>query len=132
DTSQPVEFALWAQQGRVRAYVNGTRLVDANQVQFKPIDHLYAEIARYRENGIRSVRVAESAPDFSATINSTGKYISHGINFDTDSDRLKPESGAVLKMVAAALTKNPALKLEIDGYTDGVGKADHNLDLSQR
>jgi OmpA-OmpF porin, OOP family len=35
-------------------------------------------------------------------------------------------------MVAAARDKNPALKLEIDGYTDGVGAAAHNLDLSRR
>jgi outer membrane protein OmpA-like peptidoglycan-associated protein len=65
-------------------------------------------------------------------INSTGKYITHGINFDTDSDRLKPDSAAVLKLVAAGLSKNPNLKLEIDGYTDSVGDSAHNLDLSQR
>jgi OmpA-OmpF porin, OOP family len=132
DTSKPVVFALWAQQGRVRAYLNGQRVVDANQVQFGPMDHLYVDDSRYRPNGIRQVRVAESAPDFSAVINASGKYVTHGINFDTDSDHLKPESGAVLKQVAAALGKNPNLKLEIDGYTDSVGNAAHNLDLSKR
>ena len=132
DTSKPVMYALWAQQGRVRAYVNGERLVDANQVEFDPITRLEAEVARYRPNGIRSVRVAESAADFSSVINSTGKYVTHGIYFDTDSDRLKPESGSVLKQVAAGLQKNPALKLEIDGFTDSVGDASHNLDLSKR
>jgi outer membrane protein OmpA-like peptidoglycan-associated protein len=30
------------------------------------------------------------------------------------------------------LAKNPNLKLEIDGYTDSVGDAGHNLDLSKR
>jgi OmpA-OmpF porin, OOP family len=38
----------------------------------------------------------------------------------------------VLKQVAAGLQKNPNLKLEIDGYTDSVGDAAHNLDLSKR
>jgi OmpA-OmpF porin, OOP family len=132
DTTKPVVFALWAQQGRVRAYLNGERVVDANQVQFGPMDHLYADDSRYRPNGIRQVRLAESAPDFSTVINASGKYVTHGINFDTDSDHLKPESGAVLKQVAAALGKNPNLKLEIDGYTDSVGNAGHNLDLSKR
>jgi len=132
DTSKPVHFALWAQQGRVRAYLNGERLVDANQVKFGPMDHIFVSIGGYRENGLRQLRIAESAPDFSTVINASGKYISHGINFDTDSDRLKPESSAMLKQVAAALTKNPNLKLEIDGYTDSVGKPDHNLDLSKR
>jgi outer membrane protein OmpA-like peptidoglycan-associated protein len=132
DTSKPVMFALWAQQGRVRAYLNGERLVDANQVEFGPIVSIEASIGGYRPNGLRSVRIAESAPDFSTAINASGKYITHGINFDTDSDRLKTESGAVLKQVAAGLQKNPNLKLEIDGYTDSVGDAAHNLDLSKR
>ncbi len=132
DPGKPFHFALWAQQGRVRAYINGQRLVDANQVEFDPMDNIYLDFARSHPNGLRVVRVAESAPDFSTVINATGKYITHGINFDTDSDRLKPDSAPVLKMVAAGLSKNPNLKLEIDGYTDSVGDSGHNLDLSQR
>lgn len=132
DTSRPVAFALWVQQGRMRAYLNGERLVDVNQVEFSPITYVEARIGGYRPNGIRSVRIAESAPDFSTVIRSSGKYVTHGIFFDTDSDRLKPESGAVLKQVAGGLQKDPTLKLEIDGYTDSVGDAVHNLDLSKR
>jgi outer membrane protein OmpA-like peptidoglycan-associated protein len=132
NTNVPVHFAIWAQQGRVRAYINGARLVDANQVKFGPIDHILLNFAGYRPNGLRQVRIAESAPDFSAVLNSTGKYVTHGILFDTDSARLKPESGAVLRQVVAALTRNPNLKLEIDGYTDTTGNPDHNLDLSKR
>lgn len=127
------------QQGRVRAYLNGERIVDVNQVTFPPVDHMLFERhwhtvspTGYNPTGIRSVRLAESAPDFSAMIASAGKYVTHGIYFDTDSDRLKAESAPVIKQVAAALEKNPALKLEIDGYTDSVGEANHNLDLSKR
>jgi outer membrane protein OmpA-like peptidoglycan-associated protein len=132
DTSKPVHFAFWAQQGRVRAYLNGERLVDANQVQFGEMDHLLVNFARYRANGLRQVRLAESAPDFSTVINASGKYVTHGIRFATDSDRLEPESAAVIKQIATAFAKNPNLKLEIDGYTDSVGNAAHNLDLSKR
>lgn len=120
--NQPVRFDMWIQQGRLRAYLNGVRLLDVNQVQLGPIDHFNVEMGRYHPNGIRSVRIAESAPDFSSVINSTGKYVTHGIYFDTDSDRLNPESAPVIKQVAAALDKNPNLKLEIDGYTDSVGE----------
>src|SRR5579883_1205041 len=132
DNSQPNTFALWVQQGRLRAYLNGTRVVDVNQVMLAGIDHLEVENARYRPVGIRSVRLAESAPDFSTVIAAGGKYVTHGIYFDTDSDRLKPESAPVIKMVAQGLQKNPNLKLEIDGYTDSTGDAQHNLDLSKR
>jgi outer membrane protein OmpA-like peptidoglycan-associated protein len=82
--------------------------------------------------GLRSVRVAESAPDPAAVLSATGKFVSHGILFDTDSDHLKLESAPVVKSIVRALEKNPNLKLEIDGYTDSVGNAGHNLDLSKR
>jgi OmpA-OmpF porin, OOP family len=139
DFTKPLEVAIWVQQGRVRAYLNGNRVVDVNQVTYPPIDHMMIERhwhtvspSGYNPTGIRSVRLAESAPDFSTLIASTGKYVTHGIYFDTDSDHLKPESAPVIKQVAAALEKNPTLKLEIDGYTDSVGDANHNLDLSKR
>ena len=132
DTSQPVKFALWAQQGRVRAYLNGQRLVDVNQVSFCSITHIDAHIGGYRPNGIRMVRIAESAPDFSSVIASSGRYVTHGIYFETDSDHLRPESAPVLKMVAQGLQKNPNLKLQIEGYTDSTGDTQHNLELSQR
>jgi OOP family OmpA-OmpF porin len=129
---KPFTFALWAQQGRVRAYMNGERVADANQVNFAGIDHIFLQASRYRETDIVSVRIAESAPDVGSTLTATGKYVSHGITFDTDSDHLKPESAAVIKSIASALIKNPALKLAINGYTDSTGNADHNLDLSKR
>src|SRR6185437_1181376 len=108
------------------------RIVDANEVNFAGIDHIWLEASRYRPTDIVSVRLAESAPDVSSTLSATGKYVSHGITFDTDSDHLKPESAAVIKSIAGALIKNPNLKLAINGYTDSTGNADHNMDLSKR
>jgi outer membrane protein OmpA-like peptidoglycan-associated protein len=132
DTSQPVHYALWVQQGRLRVYLNGQRVLDVNQVNASGITHIEASIGGYRPNGIRRIRLAESAPDFSSAISATGKYVTHGIYFDNDSDHLKPESAAVIGQVFGALDKNPNLKLEVDGYTDSVGAAPHNLDLSNR
>lgn len=129
---QPVHFALWAQQGRVRAYLNGDRLVDANQIDFSGIDHIILNPARYRPTDIVSVRMAESTPDFGTTIANSGKYVSHGIHFAVDSDKLLPDSAPVLKMIAGGLIKNPNLKLAINGYTDSTGDAAHNVDLSKR
>lgn len=138
--NQPIKVALWVQEGRARGYVNGERVGDVNQMfvpaESKPADHWTVrercDRASERWIGLRSIRVAESAPDFSAAISSKGRYVTHGILFDTDSDRLKPESAPVIKAVARGLEKNPALKLEIDGYTDSTGSSEHNLDLSKR
>ncbi|MGD0868428.1 MAG: OmpA family protein [Bryobacteraceae bacterium] len=135
DFTQPVHIALWVQNKRVRVYVNGDRVLDVNETDVPPPSLILADFnggAAAADVGIRRVRVAESTPDFSTVIGATGKYVTHGIKFDTDSDRLKPESAPILKQVAAGLAKNPNLKLEIDGYTDSVGDADHNLDLSKR
>jgi outer membrane protein OmpA-like peptidoglycan-associated protein len=78
------------------------------------------------------VRIAESSPDFSKLLANSGKVVTHGIHFDTDSDRIEPDSAGVIRQIAGALEKNPTLKLEIDGYTDSVGNATHNQDLSKR
>jgi OOP family OmpA-OmpF porin len=131
DPSKPNEYDFWAQQGRVRAYVNGNRLIDVNQVQIGPIDHLYLEEAQGTFQ-LRSVRIAESAPDPGSVLMTTGKLVTHGIYFDTDSDVLKPESAPVIKAISTALYKNMSMKVEIDGYTDSTGDAAHNLDLSKR
>jgi OmpA-OmpF porin, OOP family len=133
DTINPVQLAVWAQQGRVRVYLNGRPFVDSNQVKLGPIDHIQLQVdARSGPFGLRSVRVAECAPDPGAMFATTGKYVTHGIYFDTDSDILKPESAPVIKEISTALYKSPGLKLEIDGYTDSTGEAAHNLDLSKR
>ena len=142
--NRPVKIALWVQNGRARGYVDGERIADVNQMVVpagvSPADHWTIRERCDRPGdspgsswmGIRSVRVAESAPDFSSMIASSGKYVSHGILFETDSDRLRPESAPVLRAVVQALQKNPNLKLEIDGYTDSTGDAAHNLELSKK
>jgi outer membrane protein OmpA-like peptidoglycan-associated protein len=135
DFTQPVQLALWSQQGRFRVYINGERALDVNQTTVPTPNHIFVTFnpgGAPAEIGLRRVRVAESTPDFSTVLANTGKFVTHGITFDTDSDRLKPDSAPVLKQVVAGLEKNPNLKLEIDGYTDSVGDAAHNLDLSKR
>ena len=82
--------------------------------------------------GIRRVRLAESAPDFSKTILASGRFVTHAILFDTDSDRIKPESAPAIRQIARALETNPSLKLLVEGHTDSTGTAEKNLDLSKR
>lgn len=137
---RPIKVALWVQDGRARLYVDGERIADVNQMTVppnaKPADHWTVRERCDRPAdgwiGLRSVRLAESAPDFSTMISSKGRYVSHGIHFETNSDRLLPDSAPVMKAVARALEKNPNLKLSIEGYTDSTGSAQSNQELSQR
>jgi outer membrane protein OmpA-like peptidoglycan-associated protein len=65
-------------------------------------------------------------------IASTGRYVTHGILFDTDSDRIRPDSAAAIQAIAKALQAGPDLRLLIEGHTDASGNAAHNLELSAR
>jgi OmpA-OmpF porin, OOP family len=51
--------------------------------------------------------------------------------FDTGSTRLKPESQARLNEFAGAVANNRDARVTVNGYTDNVGKADSNMQLSQ-
>jgi outer membrane protein OmpA-like peptidoglycan-associated protein len=125
-------LAVWYQDSRIRMYVNDQRAVDLNQVELKPWSRALLDFTSDSPVELGTVRIAESMPDISQVLTSTGKYVSHAIQFDTGSDQLRPESINVIKEVAAALQKQPALKLRIEGHTDSTGDAAKNLDLSKR
>lgn len=132
---EPVKLALWIQDGRLRVFVNGEKQLDFNQVEMAAINTVELVHDFYGANqsiGYRSIRFAESTPDFSQVISSSGRFVTHGILFDTASDRLKPESAPVIQSIAKGLETNPNLKLLIEGHTDSVGNAAANMDLSRR
>jgi len=134
--NEPGKLALWLQNGRLRVFFKDEKHLDFNQVEMPPIDkvelgHGFSG-GNAKSIGYRFVRFAESTPDFSQVITSSGRYVTHGILFDTDSDRLKAESAPVIQSIAKGLGTNPSLKLLIEGHTDSVGNADHNMDLSKR
>lgn len=54
-----------------------------------------------------------------------------GVNFETASAKLKPESTATLDDVAASLNKHPEMQIEIAGHTDSRGSRALNQKLSQ-
>ena len=128
-----VKLAMWVQNGRLRFYVNGDRVFDFNQVDVGDIASLQMNFWTGDATlAFRRVRFAESAPDFSQTIQSSGKFVTHGILFATDSDTITSDSAAVIQQIAKGLSANPGLKVEIDGHTDSTGAAAHNMDLSKR
>ena len=55
-----------------------------------------------------------------------------GVNFLTDSDQLTGQSLAILDGVAATLTANPDIRVQVAGHTDSQGEDVYNKDLSQR
>jgi len=60
------------------------------------------------------------------------QFILKGVNFESGSAVLTPDSYRVLDEVVRSLMARPDVKVEILGYTDNVGKASFNLGLSER
>jgi OOP family OmpA-OmpF porin len=53
------------------------------------------------------------------------------LRFDTGSSKLRPESQEELNKIASMLSADPNFHMKASGYTDDVGNADQNLQLSQ-
>ncbi len=74
--------------------------------------------------------VTLDAAGMASSIADSGSVAIYGINFDTASSVIKPESEPAIDEIAKLLTGNPALKVGIVGHTDMVGDATANMKLS--
>ena len=62
----------------------------------------------------------------------TGRVRIYGINFDTDSDRLREESKPALDNIVKMAKEHPDWKFTIEGHTDSTATAAHNQTLSEK
>lgn len=72
------------------------------------------------------------ADEMKRELDTKGSIALYGINFDTDSDKLKLGAEKLLIEMVKLMKNNPALKIEIQGHTDNLGSASHNLNLSNK
>jgi OmpA-OmpF porin, OOP family len=133
-----VKVSVWRQKQRLRVYLNEEKLFD--------IPHAFAEGKTYRTimfelwgdmfNAedrflISNLRLAVGAADTRYKLMTEGKFVTRGILFDVNSDRVKPESYGVLKDIATVLKENLSMKVMIVGHTDADGNDAENLTLSK-
>ncbi len=83
---------------------------------------------------VQVVRVTypRDKPTIEQQLEKNRKAITWGINFDFNSDTIRPVSEPVLKEIAQAMTDRPGWKLTITGHTDNIGGHKYNEELSQR
>lgn len=60
------------------------------------------------------------------------ELVLEGVTFESNSEKLRPESYEALDRVAASLAAWPEVRIEVGGHTDSRGSAEHNQDLSRR
>lgn len=126
--------SIWIQKSRIRVYIHGNKVFDLpkaidpslqlNQIRLWPPEG--------SEPLISNIRIAEAGADMRSKLLTEGKLVTHGILFDVNSDKIKPESYGTLKEISKVLTENADVKVKIIGHTDSDGSDASNLDLSKR
>ncbi|MBS1121359.1 MAG: hypothetical protein H6Q90_3587 [Deltaproteobacteria bacterium] len=82
---------------------------------------------------LTNLRVAAGGnPVLFDELSKKGRVVLQGILFDTNRDRIRPESTPTLVAVAKMLAEHAELKLAIEGYTDNQGVAAANQTLSEQ
>jgi outer membrane protein OmpA-like peptidoglycan-associated protein len=119
----------------VKAYIDNQRVVNDPDAVTRPIKfigmHLFANHGYSETVMFTNFRLAEGGKDIRSALNTEGKIVTHGILFDTGSDKIRPESLPTLKKILAILEENPDLKFSIEGHTDNQGKREINQPLSE-
>jgi outer membrane protein OmpA-like peptidoglycan-associated protein len=132
-----VHVSIWRQRQRVRVYLNQEKTWDVPRAivadaSLNSVLLFLPGADANMEYFVSNVRMATGAPDTRNKILTEGKWVSHGILFDVNSDRIKGESYGSLKEIATVLTEDAGLNVQIVGHTDSDGDEAANLDLSRR
>lgn len=133
-----VHIAVSVQKERLRIWYNTNKVFDMptavpaphhfNQMLF------WVEQANSGEPGfyLSNLKVAAGVPDMRSKLLDQGKFVTNGILFDVNSDKVKPESYGVIREIANAIKEGESIKVKIIGHTDSDGSADANLELSKK
>lgn len=135
--------SIWRQKSRLRVYVNEDKILDLpqafdtklkyNSFKFGATAMNYSE-GREQDDEfmVANVRYAIAGEDTRSKLITEGKFVTNGILFDTNSDKMKPESNLIIKDIAKVLQDNSMVKVQIIGHTDSDGKDTDNLILSKK
>lgn len=133
-----VHMSIWRQGQRLRVYANSEKIWDLprafdatskfNAVTFAMQDGYNADDYMLLGN----IRLASGAPDTRNKLITEGKFVTTGILFDVNSDKIKPESYGTLKDIATVLKENENVKVKIIGHTDSDGDDAKNMELSKK
>jgi outer membrane protein OmpA-like peptidoglycan-associated protein len=124
---------LMADADHVKLYMGDTRVANAPNLPLGRSNRILVTVPK-RDGGafIGNIRIAAGGKDLYAALGESGRVTAEGILFDSNSDRLRPESDPVLKQIGDMLAAHPDLRLSIEGHTDDVGAAAANEQLSAK
>lgn len=125
---------IMATSRSMKCYINGEKVANVPKVDgFNPVGfRVQLRGSQYpdRPTLVRNFRFAEGGGSMREQLDETGKIVTHGILFASNSAVIKGESFKTLKNIARLLEDDSSLRLSIEGHTDSDGSDDHNLTLS--
>jgi len=134
-----LHVSLWRQKQRLRVYFNEEKAFDLpkafpadktySTVLFEIWGNMNSESDRYI---IGNIKLSVGSPDTRNKLITEGKFVTRGILFDVNSDKIRPESYGVMKDIANVLTENSSVRVKIIGHTDSDGSDADNLTLSKK
>lgn len=133
-----VRISIWRQKSRVRVYMDDKKVWDMPKgiPEGMKLNSLYFRNDAATDDNdayyIGNIRLAVGAPDTRNKLITEGKFISHGILFDVNSDKIKAESYGAIKEIATVLSENADVKVMIVGHTDSDGDDGSNMELSKK
>lgn len=127
---------IMATKTTIKCYIDSERVANVPAVEgFAPVGFAVHMDPWMDEPGnpmlVRAFRFAEGGKTLKEQLDETGRIITHGILFDSGSDRIKAESYKTLADIGQLLADNPGLRLSVEGHTDSDGADDYNLKLSE-
>jgi len=133
-----VHVSIWRQKQRLRVYLNEEKIFDLPRAfpDEKNYGTALFEISGDMKDQDRyllsNIKFAAGLPDTRNKLINEGKFVTSGILFDVNSDKIKQQSYGVLKDIANVLNENASINVKIIGHTDSDGNAADNLTLSKR
>jgi OOP family OmpA-OmpF porin len=120
-------------------FINGSNDAQATLKLHKGSSEIWVNLIAYTNDYEVNIVVKQAmaqevtidAAAMASSIADTGSVAIYGINFDTASSVIKPDSEPAIDEIAKLLTNKPTLKVGIVGHTDMVGDATANMKLSQ-
>jgi outer membrane protein OmpA-like peptidoglycan-associated protein len=124
--------AVMADGNYAKAYINGVRVSNVPNAALGRDKSIILVVPGGDVAYVGNIRVAAGGKPLYDAIMADGRVSTHGILFDTGSDRIRGESKPTLDQIGQMLRDHADLKLMIEGHTDNVGSAPANQTLSEQ
>ena len=136
--SRMVHVSIWRQKQRLRVYLNEEKIFDlprafaGDKNYGTALFEIWGDMKGEDRYLLSNIKLASGLPDTRSKLITEGKFVTSGILFDVNSDKIKPQSYGVLKDIANVLNDDGTINVKIIGHTDSDGNASDNLSLSKR